>query len=90
MLGARGKFTIFKENGDLLSIPPEFFEPKWGNKICVRNLLLAHFIKDSQGIEEDVKVQLLNKLDLMYKSGKAMHNKLILYRYQEKAAKEAK
>ena len=74
------KSSIFDEEGNLLPILPKFLLPNLRNKICVQNLILAHFVNDHPTMEEEMKKKILEHLNEIYKSGKRMHLKLVEYK----------
>lgn len=76
-------FSIFDKEGNLLPILPKFLTEQLRNKICVQNLILAHFVNDHPVMEQEMKEKILQHLDEIYKSGKKMHNKLREYRRKE-------
>ena len=73
--------SIFDSDGNLWPIAEEFLG-KQKNKICAKNIVLAHYINDHPDISDDVKKEILKALDSIYHDGKRMHHKLCEYKYE--------
>jgi len=82
-MGSDYKNSIFDENGDLLPVKPIFLT-KQKDKICAKNVILANYINNIEGIPIEIKKDILNKIDSIYLSGKKMHRKLREYKYGKK------
>jgi len=75
--------SIFDGDGKLHELRPEWLTTM-RNKICVRNLRLAHYVNDHPELDEGSKKEILTQLDKIYFSSKRMHHSLVAYKLARK------